>query len=287
MTQHKYKSGLTIPDLLRAAGAYVLIALCGRLRRAYREPGMLETTEAELPVSSLPAAWAGARIVLLTDLHARKKEGPGRVDRVVQAALAAGGDMIVLAGDLLARAVRPDYLLDSLRPLSAPGGVFATLGNQDYPSPEPLVDSLGGIGIDTLVNEHRILHRHGQPLCLAGVDDCRDGQPDVAAALGGVAETIPRIVVSHNPDLAEHLPDGVRVDAMLSGHTHGGQVRLWGRGAVALPIDHRKYAAGLVAGPGFPVYISRGLGVVGLPIRFCCLPEIAVLTLVPAAGQDG
>jgi predicted MPP superfamily phosphohydrolase len=94
---------------------------------------------------------------------------------------------------------------------------------------------------------------------------------------------MPRVLLSHNPDVAEEnefLASGYRVDLMLSGHTHGGQVRLPGIGTpVTNSVYGQKYAAGLVDGPVCPVYVSRGLGMTAMPIRFACRPEIAVIEL--------
>lgn len=92
-------------------------------------------------------------------------------------------------------------------------------------------------------------------------------------------DTAPRVLLAHNPDYAEQMPASPRVDLMLCGHTHGGQIRLPLLGALALPIRHRQYAAGLVHGPQCNVYISRGIGMVGIPIRFNCRPELALITL--------
>jgi predicted MPP superfamily phosphohydrolase len=78
--------------------------------------------------------------------------------------------------------------------------------------------------------------------------------------LAGVGPAVPRILLCHNPDYAESMPADTRVDLMLAGHTHGGQVSLPLIGSPILPIRHRQYAAGLVQGPRCPVYVSRGLG---------------------------
>ena len=142
-------------------------------------------------------------------------------------------------------------------------------------------------GIETLVNDHRILRRNRDPLCLAGLDDRRKGTPNLTAALAGVDDALPRLVISHNPDCADEVPDGIRVDAMLSGHTHAGQVRLWRWGPAAVPVVNRAYSGGMAEGPGFGVYVSRGLGTCGMTVRFHCAPEVAVFTLTPKAPSRG
>ena len=126
------------------------------------------------------------------------------------------------------------------------------------------------------------LHR-GPGLCIAGIGDLWEGNPNVEAALGGVRPDLPRLLLSHNPDAAEMRAirnNAYRIDLMLSGHTHGGQVRLPGIGTPVVPSAFgQKYAAGLVRGPACRVFISCGLGTTIMPIRFGQPPEIAMLTL--------
>jgi hypothetical protein len=93
----------------------------------------------------------------------------------------------------------------------------------------------------------------------------------------------PRILMSHNPDYAEQLPAGVRVDLMVSGHTHGGQVNLPLYGAPLVPSAYgKKYQQGLVQGPNCPVYVSRGVSTIWPKVRFNCRPEISLLEIVAA-----
>ena len=285
--QPEEKTSLTPYEAFKAGLALLVVALCGGLRRARREPQWLETTEIALSIADLAKGWAGARVVFLTDIHARQAEGPGRLERIVAAAGAAGGDVIVIGGDTGVCGRVPDYLAGGLRGLSAPLGVWAVLGNHDYPQPERLIALYESAGIETLVNEHRMLTRGGDSLCLAGLDDRRKGAPDPAGALAGVDADCPRLVISHNPDRADEVPDGVRVDAMLSGHTHAGQVRLWRWGPIVVPVVNRAYTGGMADGPGFPVYVSRGLGTCGMTLRFHCAPEVAVFTLMPKSRQLG
>jgi predicted MPP superfamily phosphohydrolase len=278
--KRRTKKGLTFFDTLKAGAAVALITVCGGLRRALHETAVVDVVETDLPLADLPPAWDGLRIAVLADLHARTRRDVARIDQIVDMTLLAACDVIVLAGDIIASPTTiPDGLGRRLARLSAPLGVFAVLGNHDYPAPERVVGLLRLANIQTLVNSHDILERNGQTLCLAGVDDLRSGDPDPARAMAGVDPSIPHLLISHNPDLAEHLPEHYRVDAVLAGHSHGGQVRLWRWGPVVLPTLHAKYADGLIDGPRCPVYVSRGLGTAGLPIRFHCPPELSIITL--------
>lgn len=233
----------------------------------------------------LPPAWAGLRIAHLTDLHLGRLVSLDRIDQAVTAARGARPDLAVVTGDLVTDDVtRIRLVLQAVAGIGAPFGVLAAYGNHDarWARRADAVDQAHRAGVELLVNDRRVLRRDGAAICVAGVADPVRGQPDLQAALAGVPAVVPRILLCHNPDYAEALPGEPRVDLMLSGHTHGGQVRLPLLGPPILPIHHRKYAAGLVRGPRCPVYVSRGIGVIGLPVRLNCRPELALLTLQPA-----
>ena len=245
------------------------------------EPRWLMVTRPAAGLADLGDGWLGAKIAHLTDLHAGRLCGAEYLSRVVETTNAASPDLIVLTGDFVTRrsAVRPE-LSDVLSALHAPGGKFAVLGNHDHAAnPRRIQRLLEAADIEVLTNTRRILRRGGDPLCLAGVDDLRRGRPDLRAALAGVDEAVPRLLLSHNPDMAEMIPPDLRVDLLICGHTHGGQVRLPFGPPLFMPVRHRKYDAGMVQGPRCPVYVSRGIGMVGVPIRFNCRPELPVFTL--------
>jgi predicted MPP superfamily phosphohydrolase len=120
---------------------------------------------------------------------------------------------------------------------------------------------------------------NSETLRLAGLDDLWWGKPDLDAALEDVPTGEEVVLLSHNPDFAEEHPDP-RVGLALSGHTHGGQVYLPLLGAPWAPTRYgEKYLAGLVRGPASQVFVTRGLGEAGVPLRFNCPPEINLLTL--------
>jgi predicted MPP superfamily phosphohydrolase len=129
----------------------------------------------------------------------------------------------------------------------------------------------------------RLVSESRDGLCIAGVGDLWEDKCIYKDALGGVPGGMPRILLSHNPDVAEEpafLESGLRVDLMLCGHTHGGQVCLPFVGA---PVTNsrlgQKYARGLVNGPVCPVFVSRGLGMTAMPVRLGARPEVAVIEL--------
>ena len=245
------------------------------------EPRWLVLSTPTAAIPALPPKWNGARIAHLSDLHAGWICGMDYLRRVVAVTNDASPDIVVLTGDHVSwpSAVTPEFI-GILAELEAPHGRFAILGNHDHTSDPRLVTAaLREAGIEVLTNRHRILDRGGQGLCLAGVDDFRHGRPDLAAALRGVEPAMPRILLAHNPDYAESMPPRPRVDLMLCGHTHGGQIRPPFGPAPWVSLRHRRYAEGMVRGRHCTVYTTRGIGMVYLPLRFNCRPELPIHTL--------
>ena len=221
------------------------------------------------------------RIAQLTDLHVGPMIGLDYVRRAVGLVQLAQPDITVFTGDLVTRAdAASDELADLLAELPPKDERFAVLGNHDYWSdPRAVYSTLSRAGFGVLMNRATVLNRGGQCLCIAGVDDLWGGRPDGQAALAYVEPGTPCVMLCHNPDYAEDLPSGGRVDLMLCGHTHGGQFKIPFGPRPILPIDNPKYAAGLAQGPRCQVYTSVGLGMIGVPFRFNCRPELTLITL--------
>jgi hypothetical protein len=271
---------------LALVGGYSVIA----------EPRWPRLRRLRFPLPGLPPHLSSLRILHLTDLH----HGPFNSARYLRSVIARcrtlAPDLVLLTGDYVHASPRffepVARILGDLRPRL---GTLGVLGNHDHwEDPERCRRALRGAGV-RLVENTRVFVTSAAlserpvagSLCVGGVGDLWEGRVDVAAALGGVDPATPRLLLSHNPDVAERLPapadEAVRVDLMLSGHTHGGQVRLPLLGTPIVPSSYGdKYAAGLVRGPRFPVYVSAGLGVTILPLRFRARPEITVIELVPA-----
>ncbi len=178
--------------------------------------------------------------------------------------------------------------LEALSRLRAPLGTFAVPGNHDMHKGAGIYhEVVASTPITDLTNNSVRLSSAGEGLWLAGVDDLWCGKPNLQAALCHVPLGAAVVLLSHNPDFAEESPDN-RVGLVLSGHTHGGQVYLPALGAPWAPSRYgRKYCGGLAQAPCSRVYVSRGLGEAGIPIRLNCPPEINLLTLVPAEIQAG
>ncbi len=279
------------------------------LARRIAAPGLLASSlggaysvyEAKRPLVSrvetslrrLPAAFAGLTVAFLSDTHYGAGVPLSYLADVVDLTNSLGADVVALGGDYVQRRrglggrhrgweeviARGVGVLAGLR---APLGRFAVLGNHDHQTNARLVRrALADHGFTDLTNTGVWLGRGDARLRVAGVDDVRTGKPRLGPALGDMGAGDACLLLAHNPDYVEQIRDG-RVDLVLSGHTHGGQLYIPGFGApVTSSRFGQKYRAGFVQGPSARVYVSRGIGTISLPIRFCCPPEIVLLTLRP------
>ena len=248
---------------------------------------------------TLPGLRAPLRAAFLTDLHYGLFIGAGSVAAWVDATNDLRPDLVLLGGDQLDARMDdlPGPLLRELGRLRAPLGVLGVWGNHDYGSfgryggrqygaPRPdwaakraeLETAFARAGVTVLRDAGRALR---DDAWVGGTDDLWFGQPDVTAALAGAGDRA-TLLVTHNPDLLPDLPRPAGL--VLCGHTHGGQVRFPLLGAPVVPSRYgQRYAMGWVQGAhGTPAYVSRGLGLSGLPLRNLCEPELALLQLNPA-----
>jgi predicted MPP superfamily phosphohydrolase len=247
------------------------------------EPRWLELTRPRVHVRGLPPSLEGLRIGLLTDLHAGAGTPISVIRRACRMVMRERPDLIALTGDFAADDA-PSFrrVLRELARLRAPLGVHAVPGNHDYI-----------VGIDRwhrevratgtirdLTNTAILAEVRGARLCIAGVDDFTSGEPTLAELPDPAARDL-TILLAHDPDQGERTRRAHdRIDLILSGHTHGGQVRLPFAGAIFNPARHEElYEQGLRRRPWTQVYTSRGVGTVHLPVRFLCRPEVAVLEL--------
>ncbi len=233
--------------------------------------------------AALPGLRAPLRIAWLTDLHHGEFVRTASVRAWVDAALREAPDLVLLGGDLVDQTPGTDddgELVAELARLRAPLGVLVVPGNHDhgrYRGTGAIAALLRGTGIDLLVNRGRAVR---DDLHVAGLDDLRNGRPDLAATLRDRPAAGATLLASHNPDVLPEVPTDVGLT--LSGHTHGGQVVLPGVGALYTSSRYGdRFLAGWVEGPARG-YVSRGLGVTSLPVRINCPAELTILDLLPA-----
>lgn len=272
------------------AGAAVGVAGLATGSVSMIDPVRLQVIDYTIYLRDLPAALDGVRLVHLTDTHFGPFVSMGYLERAFEKANRLGGDLIVLTGDYIhktPRSLEPGIRV--LGQLKARLGVAAVLGNHDHwEGTEHCKDVFRQIRIPLIDNDRLFLTPEGlskepvpgRSLCLAGVGDLWEDEVCYERAVGGVEPEVPRVVLAHNPDVAEMIQPGTRVDLILSGHTHGGQVRL---PLVGVPFSvtnyGKKYLGGICQGPECPVIVGRGVGQSGVPLRLGVPPEIGVITL--------
>ncbi len=267
--------------MLKLLTAGLAGAAAGAAAHGYAwERHALQLVKADLAVTGLPPPLEGLRIGLITDLHLSALVPPEDVERAIAMTQAARPDIIVYGGDYHSYFDRAyiQPVTELAARASAPHGVFAVLGNHDDEREMPA--ALTRRGIEVLRNTHTTLRVRGEQLTLAGIDFwVKNAASAVSRAVHGARA--PVVLLAHDPRRLYEAAD-LGVGAVLSGHTHGGQVVL---PLIGAPAAKRFPVAGGLATRGETrLFVSRGVGTVVLPIRVNCPPEVAVLTLRRPAG---
>lgn len=269
----------TLTRAARALRAIVVAGLALLVYMRFIEPATLRVQRDTL----LHTGLAPLRVGVIADLHL----GVGSIDddraaRAVRTVNGLGADVIVLLGDYSAdnawaRPTTPEAVAEILRPLRAPLGVYAVLGNHDRWIDAPRFErALGAVGISVLENRGVALGR--DHLWLAGLSDDFSASPDLDAALRGAPDDARVLAITHSPDVFPRLPERVRV--LFAGHTHGGQIRLPFIKTTWIPSHlARPYVRGVYRAGGRQLYVSSGVGMSILPLRLGVPPEVNLVTL--------
>jgi uncharacterized protein len=248
----------------------------------------LSVEEHTIHLSRLPDSFRGMRIVQVSDFHYAEYTERFFLERVVREVNRLKPDLVALTGDFITFGPMPYSFARRHAPECAAilSGIecplrYAVLGNHDYTiGPRHVLGPLRDHGIPTLVNAATALERDGQRLWLAGVGSAvfDDAHPEKAIPKAAIANNEAVLMLAHEPDI---LPEVARYkpDLMLSGHTHGGQVRFPLLPAMHLPEYGRIYVEGWFQSGLTHLYVNRGIGAVGVPFRLNCPPEITVITL--------
>ena len=230
----------------------------------------------------------GTRIVQISDMHYANFSEPFFIRRVVERVNRLKPDIVLLTGDYISAGLYPREEINRhayecteiLSGIACPIR-YSVLGNHDYMvSPEMVTDALLAHHIPVLTNRSEPLERDGRRLWFAGTGDAISHHADLNAAVPDASrkDGEPVILLTHEPDILKDVaPYGV--DLMLSGHTHGGQIRLPFLPALFVPELGAEYVEGHFRMGNTQLYVNRGIGAVGLPFRLNCPPEITVLTL--------
>jgi predicted MPP superfamily phosphohydrolase len=282
--------GLTRRRVLKAGllGGLGLAVYSGELERHW-----LETTQVDMPLPGLPPAFDGMRLAQISDIHLDEFTEPFFLRHVVNVVNTLQPDLVLLTGDFVSEwprnrkfargaawqcAEELDRLVCRQR--------YAVMGNHDVlVGKEAVMEALTAHRVTVLDNDHVPIERGAARWWLTGVDDPLAGEPNPDVAIPDSIrnqKTEPVVLMCHGPDFADALirgPAGQAVSLMLSGHTHGGQVRLPFLTKWKLPEMGRKYVQGSFQVGPIHLYVNRGVGTVGIPFRLACPPEITVFTL--------
>jgi len=257
------------------------------------EPVWFDTTYLTLRLPRLTPAFQGYRLVQISDIHSDSTfMTADRLAGLVQAVNALQADLLVITGDFVTHyALADKEILSELRNLRARDGVLGVMGNHDHDADIEWVQScLDGTNVRVLINAVHTIRRGGEMLHLVGMDDLwpeNDDNPlpvwTHLPVLQKVTASLPEqgaaVLLVHEPDFADVTAQVGRYDLQLSGHSHGGQVRLPFAGALELPPLAHKYPCGLYQINNLLHYTNRGLGMVAPKVRLNCRPEITVFEL--------
>jgi uncharacterized protein len=254
------------------------------------EPNRPRIVRKDFALKRWPARLDGFTIALLSDFHYDPIFSVHPLRTAIGMVNGLTPDLIVLTGDFVsapilgssdhkaAEAAEPCARL--IRQMKAKHGLWAIMGNHDYyTDPVRVARALQAEGIHVLENESAAIERDGGRFWLSGVNDVVAEVADLDKTLHSVPTDEATVLLAHEPDYADYVAR-FPVDLQLSGHSHGGQVRMpWGLMQLYLPEMARKYVWGTYRIRDLMLYTNAGLGTVGLPIRWNCPPEITLLTL--------
>lgn len=250
------------------------------------EPYQLIIKTVSVNVDGIHKNFDKIKIIHITDLHIKKIGYLERklIDKINQLM----PDILFVTGDFIKNNDGIKHCAEVFRNINAKYGIYGVLGNNDYRKffifsldTDELKKSLTSSGVKLLFNESHTINIDGVNISIFGVEDSIYGTPDISRVADNVSNEHLNILLSHSPSIIKNL-DGFRPDLIITGHTHGGQVRfpfieyLW----TPLPINSpRKYSRGLFKTNGTNIYVNQGIGTSLFPMRFLCPPEISVIKL--------
>ena len=269
----------------------------GSLGFALYEPSELQVERVEIYLRRLPSAFDGFRVVQLSDIHFGEYFTVNHLRHVVEIANAQQPDLVLLTGDYVTapsersernqRALEMWPCAEALANLRARFGRVAILGNHDFSTNPAIVSEALRKNQHTVLRNQAIpIEAYGARFWVAGLDDVLKRRPDPEATLQPVPPGECVVVAVHEPDYAGELRQ-YPVDFVAAGHSHGGQVRFPGVGPLYLPEGAQMYPCGYYRLGELQLYTNRGLGVIGVPMRFLCPPELTVFTLRSGSSPTG
>lgn len=251
------------------------------------EPSLLEINKLDIKHSSIPTSFNGVKIVQFSDTHLGFHYNLHQLEKLVKKINHFQPDLIFFTGDLMDEPNKYEEInkiAPILQQLHATMGKYCIFGNHDH----------GGYGSEiyrnimelsnftVLLNESRLIRKNdGSYISLLGIDDRMLGKPDLAQAMKQVPKSSFKLLLSHAPDVADDAST-YQIHWQLSGHSHGGQVKIPFIGALVVPPFAQNYPEGYYAigdNNDLELYVNRGIGTTRLPFRFMAKPELTVFTL--------
>jgi predicted MPP superfamily phosphohydrolase len=252
------------------------------------EPNRPRLIRKEIALRRWPSRLDGFTIALLSDFHYDPYFSVHPIRSAVEIVNGLHPDLIALTGDFVSvpwfgntakAAGDAEPCAHLLEKLQAPHGVWSVLGNHDvFADSDRVTSALHAVGISVISNQSVAIEKDGARFWLGGVDDVLAGIPDLPGALQSVPSEEAVVLMAHEPDYADYVA-GYPVDLQLSGHTHGGQVRIPFMRPLYLPALAKRYIWGLFKIRELSLYTNAGIGTVGVPVRWNCPPEITFITV--------
>lgn len=269
---------------LRFLGFCLLLLCCALVYAKYIEPDWIDINSLQVTLPHLSAEFNGYRIVQISDIHRDTRwMSQKRFRNIISLVNQQKPDLIAITGDFVTQyspSIIPTLKFD-LKRFIAKDQTVAVLGNHDYRNNyKAIIQAIEESGILYLKNDFYTIRRGSSMLHIAGADDIWYGEPRLDLILKQLSNEGAAILLAHEPDFADSSAATNRFDLQLSGHSHGGQIRLPFITELFLPVLGKKYYSGRYQVGNMIQYTNRGLGMIGIYMRFAARPEITVFTLV-------
>lgn len=278
--------GLFVKSVVELMTFCIMVGACIFMYARYIEPELLVVKEVALKAQSLQLN-EPLKIVQCSDLHLGPDYDMAHLERLVEKINTLEPDFIIFTGDLIddnTSFTDTDETIAILNKLSANLGKYAVIGNHDYGGNgiKRYKKIMQNTGFDLLINESKqVILKNNKVLNIIGLDDVRFGKVNIPQAMNNINQEDYNIVLCHEPDIADEVAT-YPIDLQLSGHSHGGQVRVPFKGAILTPPKGKKYIKGMynIAGNSrMKLYVNVGIGTSQQRFRFACLPELTVINL--------
>ncbi|MBX7174838.1 MAG: metallophosphoesterase [Pyrinomonadaceae bacterium] len=281
--QHRAKFYGRFGPVVQSNGPLLTLAqiYSQKAREAIAEANTFRVDTIKIFLNRLPKSLDGFRLVQLSDIHHSPLTSSEFIEQIVAQANELKPDLFVLTGDYVSH--EPEYIAPVakiLGKLKSEYGIYACLGNHDHWTDAGMVvREFFRNNIQMLVNEGFRFYAKGESFWLCGVDDFGEGLSDIRKSLRGSKRDEMKLLLAHNPAIMRRAAYR-NIDLVLSGHTHGGQVKLREpRASVLFPNRRRRFSSGLHYRGETQIYITRGIGTVVVPMRYQCPPEISLIEL--------